>query len=259
ALSNSSNVATVRLFNELGSESVIRTARAMGVKSPLPEGDPSLALGTSSLTLLELTSAYAGLAANAFPVTPYAFEPEEHTFSQWLWDVTTGDRASLSSSVHADMEQMLRRTVNRGTGRAARLPIANYGKTGTTQGSRDALFVGYAGEGKERLVVGVWVGKDDNSPLGDMTGGGVPARIWKELMGGALSLKPTPRATASPDPEGPIQPLDIEEGAVIPLDEGGSQVRFEDDGVTLTTEVEGVPIELRLDNNGLRLEGEPER
>ncbi|MEO0591120.1 MAG: transglycosylase domain-containing protein, partial [Pseudomonadota bacterium] len=235
ALASSSNVASVRLFNELGSERVIRTARSMGVTSPLPEGDPSLALGTSSMTLLELTSAYAGLAANDFPVTPYAFEPEEPSW--WDWFTTKED--SVSGSAHDDMEQMLRKAINRGTGRAATLPIANYGKTGTTQDSRDALFVGYAGEGDDTLVVGVWVGNDDNSSLGNVTGGGLPARIWKDFMRGALSLKPAPKPTASPNPKGPVQPLDIEDGAVIPLDDKGSELRFDEDGITITTEAEG--------------------
>lgn len=252
AIATSSNVAAVRLFNELGSKRVIETARAMGVSSPLPEGDPSLALGTSTMTLLELTSAYAGLAANEFPVEPYAFEPEELTFSEWLWDIFIGEEDSVSSGVHEEMELILRQAINRGTGRAATLPIANYGKTGTTQDSRDALFVGYAGEGEGQLVVGVWIGNDDNSSLGKMTGGTVPARIWKDFMKGALSIKsaPGPKPTNSPDPEGPIQPFDVEDGAVIPLDDKGSEIRFDADGITIDAEIDGVPFELRLDENG---------
>ncbi|MEO1730443.1 MAG: transglycosylase domain-containing protein [Pseudomonadota bacterium] len=257
ALASSSNVAAVRLFNELGSERVIQTARSLGVTSPLPEGDPSLALGTSTTTLLELTSAYAGLAANDFPVEPYAFEPEEQGF--WEWFTTKED--SVSASVHDEMEQMLRKAINRGTGKAATLPIANYGKTGTTQDSRDALFVGYAGDGEDRLVVGVWVGNDDNSSLGKVTGGGLPARIWKDFMRGALSLKPAPKATASPDPEGPIEPFDIDigEGGVIELDDKGTQLRFEEGAITIVTEAEGIPLELRLDEDGLTIEEDDDR
>ena len=125
--------------------------------------------------------------------------------------------------------------------------------------SRDALFVGYAGEGDEALVVGVWIGNDDNSSLGKVNGGGAPARIWKDFMRAALSLKPAPRATVSPDPEGPVQPLDVEDGAVIPLDDKGSQIRFDEDGITLSTEAEGFPLEFRLDEEGLRLNGEKDR
>ncbi|WP_298465162.1 transglycosylase domain-containing protein [uncultured Erythrobacter sp.] len=246
ALSTSSNVAAVRLFNEVGSENVIRMARSLGVTSPLPKGDPSLALGTSSMTLLELTAAYAGVAANEFPVRPHAFEQDDEGW--WAWLTTQED--SVSDRAHDDLEQMLRTAINRGTGRAATLPIANYGKTGTTQNYRDALFVGYAGD----LVVGIWVGNDDNSPLDKVTGGGLPARIWKQFMRGALSLKPAPRPSASPDPQGPVQPLDVEEGAEIPLDENGSRIRFEQDGVAIETEIEGMPIEFRLSEDGIAVE-----
>ena len=156
---------------------------------------------------------------------------------------------SFSGGVHDDMQQMLRTAINSGTGEAAELPIANYGKTGTTQNYRDALFVGYAGD----LVVGVWVGNDDNSSLGGVTGGGLPARIWKDFMRGALDL-PAPRPKASPDPEGPIEPfdIDIEEGEEIPLGDDGAVLRFEEDGLVLTQD--GVPMELRLTEDGFELE-----
>jgi len=248
AFASSSNVAAVRLFNELGSERVIRTARSLGVTSDLPQGDPSLALGTSTMTLLELTSAYAGVAANEYPVRPYAFAQEEESWWDWL----TTPVGSASDRTHDNIEQMLRAAINRGTGEAAELPIPNFGKTGTTQNYRDALFVGYAGD----LVVGVWVGNDDNSPLDRVTGGGLPARIWKDFMRSALSL-PVPQPSAAPDPTGPIQPLDIEEGEEIPLGEDGTSLRFEEEGITLSQE--GVPVELRLDDNGFRIEPvEPE-
>ncbi len=250
ALAQSSNVAAVRLMGEVGSEKVIRTARALGVESPLPEGDPSLALGTSTMTLLELTSAYAGVASNAFPVRARPFPREEPGWWEWL----TAREDSLSGRTHRDIEQMLRAAINRGTGRAATLPIPNYGKTGTTQDNRDALFVGYAGD----LVVGVWVGNDDNSPLGRVTGGGLPARIWKDFMSGALAL-PAPKPSAAPDPQGPVQPLDVEDADSIPLDENGSRLRFEEDRVVVETEIEGVPLELRLDERGLAIEPRGER
>ncbi len=249
ALATSSNVAAVRLLNEVGSERVIRMARALGVQSKLAEGDPSLALGTSSMTLLELTAAYGGVANNEFPVRPRAFADEEQSWFEWL----TTSRDSFGSRVHEDIEEMLRASINRGTGRAAMLPIANYGKTGTSQDSRDAVFVGYAGD----LVVGVWVGNDDNSPMTGITGGSTPARIWKDFMRGALSLKPAPRPTAAPDPEGPIVPFDLEDGATIPIDERGGEIRLDAEGVTLSIEVDGQSIEARVGEEGLVLEPVP--
>ncbi|WP_252260387.1 transglycosylase domain-containing protein [Erythrobacter aurantius] len=248
AFATSSNVAAVRLFNEVGSENVIRMARSLGVTSDMTKGDPSLALGTSTMTLLELTAAYAGVAANRFPVKPRAFPQEEQSW--WEWLTTPVD--SASARTHENIERMLRAAINRGTGEAAELPIANFGKTGTTQNYRDALFVGYAGD----LVVGVWVGNDDASPLNRVSGGGVPARIWKDFMRGALSL-PAPRPSASPDPEGPVQPLDVDigEGEEIPLGEDGARLRIESDGIVLSQD--GVPVEVRLGEEGLRVEPIP--
>ena len=149
AFALSSNVAAVRLFGQVGDEAVIAMARDLGVTAPLPTGDPSLALGTSSMTLLELAAAYAAVAAKSYPVIPRAFKAEE---TGWFESLFLGpDR--FASDEHADIEQMLRAAVNRGTGRAARLSQANFGKTGTSQDSRDALFVGYAGGLDRKSVV----------------------------------------------------------------------------------------------------------
>lgn len=239
----SSNVAAVRLMQAVGSEKVIAAARDLGVKSPLIEGDPSVALGTSTMTLLELTSAYAGIAGNEFPVraTPLA------QGKQSWWDWLTTRQRSLPREVHRDLEGMLRAAINRGTGRAAMLPVANFGKTGTTQDYRDALFVGYAGD----LVVGVWVGNDDNSPMKGITGGSTPARIWKDFMRGALALAPAPRPTASPDPAGPVQQLDIPEGASVPSGDAATQITIDGQGVTINGQVQGIGLDVRLDQNGV--------
>ena len=249
AFSQSSNVAAVRLLQAVGSDKVIRTARSLGITAPMAEGDPSLALGTSAMTLMELTAAYAGIAANEFPVEPHAFAREDQSWWEWL----TTRRDSLSRGDHEAMETMLRAAINRGTGRNAVLPIANYGKTGTTQDYRDALFVGYAGD----LVVGVWVGNDDNTPMKGVTGGSTPARIWRDFMRGALKLEaaPKPAPSTSPDPEGPVQPLDLEEGATIPVGENGAVLRVEGNGLTLSQD--GVPVEVRLTEDGLVVQPAP--
>ena len=231
----SSNVAAVRLLQQVGSDKVIGTARDLGVTTPLAEGDPSLALGTSSMTLLELTAAYAAIAANSYPVEPRAFAAEE---AGWFARLFSGpDR--LRTRVHRDMEQMLRAAVNRGTGRAARLPQANYGKTGTSQDSRDALFVGYAGG----LVVGVWIGNDDNSPLAGITGGGLPARIWRDFMTQASGQRrPAPPAA---NPKGPVQPLDMPDVGAIPIGDASS-VGVDNGDAVISTEIGGTRIDLRV-------------
>jgi penicillin-binding protein 1A len=245
----SSNVAAVRLLQKVGDDAVIAEARKLGVTSPLPHGDPSLALGTSTLSLIELTSAYAGIAGNRFPVEPHAFPAAEEGWLGWLF----GQHHSLSAREHDEIEQLLHRTVTQGTGRSADLPVPTFGKTGTTQDNRDALFVGYAGD----LVVGVWVGNDDNSPLPGAHGGGLPAQIWHDFMAQALRLAPAPKPaspTPSPNPSGPVQPQDVPNLNDIPLGDGQTSLQIHGDGATLTGNINGVPINVRLDGNGLSVQ-----
>lgn len=238
AFATSSNVAAVRLFREVGDDKVIRMARDLGVRSPLAKGDPSLALGTSSMTLLELTAAYAAVAGNNYPVVPHAFKAKENG---WFENLFFGPD-HFSTRVHDDIEEMLRAAVNRGTGRAARLPQANFGKTGTSQDNRDALFVGYA----NGLVVGVWVGNDDNSPLQGVSGGTIPARVWRDFMLQA-SGRPAERKAAPPpvDPEGPVQPLDIPDVGNIPVGDRTS-VGVQDGNAVISTEIGGTRVDLKL-------------
>jgi penicillin-binding protein 1A len=250
AFARSSNVAAVRLFQQVGSEAVLDAARDLGIRSPLAEGDPSLALGTSTLTLMELTAAYAGVAANQFPVVPHAFRQEEPGWFARLWD----GKSSLSGRDHQDMELMLRSAINRGTGRAAMLRGPNFGKTGTTQDYRDALFVGYAGD----LVVGVWIGNDDNAPLSGIGGGDLPARIWRDFMSQALGERAAP-ARPRPNPSGPVEPLDVPELDDIPLGEDGSRVSIDREGLTVSTDVGGIPVDLRVDERGIGVEPGEER
>jgi|TARA_R100000049_G_C1954208_1_gene105453 penicillin-binding protein 1A len=226
AFARSSNVATVRLFNEVGSDRVIGLARDLGINSPIARGDPSVALGTAGMSLIELTAAYAGIAGNSYPVRPTAFVREP----VGLWDRMFNAPRSMSASNHREIEQLLRTAINSGTGRAAQLPGPNFGKTGTTQNNRDALFVGYAGD----LVVGVWIGNDDNTPLKGISGGGLPARIWKAFMRraqGSGDAIPARRHR----PNAPVQPLDVSDAVDIPAS-------IEEDGVEITTDESGITI-----------------
>jgi penicillin-binding protein 1A len=251
AFARSSNVASVRLFQILGSAAVIGAARDLGIKSSLAQDDPSLALGTSGVTLLELTSAYAAVAANNRPVVPHAFKQEERGWLDWLFE----PRRSLGADNQEMLADMLRAAVQNGTGRAAALSVPAFGKTGTSQDNRDALFVGYAGD----LVVGVWIGNDDNTPLRGINGGGLPARIWREFMGAAVQgarpaarPKPAPRPEPVPDPEGPVEPIDLPEIPEIPVNIGGTEVRVNgDQGVTLSTELDGVPLDVTFGRDGV--------
>lgn len=245
AFSRSSNVASVRLYRQVGGEAVVRAAQDLGIKSKLTM-DPSLALGSSGVTLLELTSAYAGVAANSWPVETRAFKAEEEGWFEWMFS----GQHNLPTHIHNMLLDLLSATVKDGTGRAARLAVPAYGKTGTSQDNRDALFIGFAGD----LVVGVWIGNDDNTPLKGVNGGGLPARIWRDFMAqavkGAAPYRPAPKPVVKPDPEGPIEPLDLPD---IPVDVGNTDVRINDsqDGVTVTTDVSGVPLDITVDKNGI--------
>ena len=249
AFARSSNVAAVRLFQILGSADVIGAARDLGIKSKLEKDDPSLALGTSGVTLLELTAAYAAVAADNRPVVPHAFKQAERGWLDWLFK----PQRSLGGDNQEMMQDMLRAVVQNGTGRAAGLAIPAYGKTGTSQDSRDALFVGYAGD----LVVGVWIGNDDNTPLKGMNGGGLPARIWREFMGEAVkgarpAARSKPKPVPLPDPEGPIEPIDLPEIPEIPIGIEGTDVRINaEKGVILSTELGGVPLDVTIGRDGV--------
>jgi penicillin-binding protein 1A len=246
AFAKSSNVATVRLYDQLGYGAVSRAAKDLGVESPLNR-DPSMALGSSGLTLMELTAAYAGVAGNEWPVQPRAFVAEEQGWYDWLF---SGAR-SFDGRTHSALMQLLAATVNQGTGRAAKLAIPAYGKTGTSQDSRDALFIGFAGD----LVVGVWVGNDDNTPLKGITGGGLPARIWRDFMSQAVkgaAARPKPKPLPAPDPEAPIEPFDLPEIPELPEGIEKPDVRVDpNNGVTISGEIEGVPLDVTIDRNGV--------
>ena len=188
AFAASSNIAAVRLTQQVGVAAVRAQARMLGITPPLSDYQ-GLALGTSGVPLIELTSAYAAVAAGSYPVKPVGIANPR----------PPGVVASLRGAVSAlrpwperkPMLQLLKSAVARGTGKDATLPIPTYGKTGTTQNHRDALFIGFAGD----LVVGVWVGNDDNSPMnGSVVGGTVPARLWKKFMTAALTREGLLRA-----------------------------------------------------------------
>ncbi len=180
AFARSSNVAAARLTQKVGVRAVIKAARDLGISTDLPN-EATIALGTASSSLLELTAAYAAMAANGYPVRPHGLN--EPTEKSWL--DALGDRSrSLGGRIREDMRDLLRASITSGTGRQAALSVDAYGKTGTSQDNRDALFMGFA----EDLVVGVWVGNDDNSPNPGLSGGGIPARIWRDFMQSALGL-----------------------------------------------------------------------
>jgi penicillin-binding protein 1A len=177
AVTFSSNSVAVQTSERVGRDNVIRAARDLGVTSPLTPA-PSLPLGVNNMTLLELTQAYAAVASGRYPIRAHGLPEERGWFA--------GRDAGLNRDRAFPMlRDVLYSVVQRGTGRAANLSVPTFGKTGTTSDYRDALFVGFAGD----LVVGVWIGNDDNSPLPGTAGGGLPARIWRGFMSEALGTR----------------------------------------------------------------------
>jgi penicillin-binding protein 1A len=181
AFARSSNAATVRLSEKVGRDNVIRAARDLGISTPLPN-KPSLALGAAGVSLLELTSAYAAVAGGRYPVVARGLAEGQQR--EGIAGFFRGGGLLESSRDRAPMLDLLYAAANSGTGRRAALAVPTFGKTGTSQDNRDALFIGFAGD----LVVGVWVGRDDNKSLGKISGGTVPAQIWHNFMVSALAV-----------------------------------------------------------------------
>ncbi len=191
ALARSLNGATVRLQEETGRSAVRLAARRMGITSSLSQG-PALALGVDAVTPLELAGAYAPFVNGGYRVEPHAVTSIKTGDGEtvYLRDANFLGPAATPRSIAA-LNGMLRAVVGQGTGRAAALSSYEaYGKTGTTQENRDAWFVGHAGG----YVCAVWIGRDDNRSMGDITGGAAPAIIWREVMERVLDARPPRRA-----------------------------------------------------------------
>ncbi|MBV8167087.1 MAG: hypothetical protein JO021_09865, partial [Alphaproteobacteria bacterium] len=192
ALAHSLNSATVRLIQQVGMRRVTAMAHRLGITTPIPD-NLSIALGTAEVSLLELTGAYATIAAGGVGVWPHGIAEVRDREGHVLWRRAGGGPGRvLSAEVASGADLMLGEVVRRGTGKAAQLAIRAAGKTGTTQDYRDAWFVGYAGG----LTAGVWFGNDDNATMDKVTGGDLPAKLWHAIMqtatGGAQSASAAP-------------------------------------------------------------------
>jgi penicillin-binding protein 1A len=179
ALAHSVNTITVNLAQEVGVKKVVDAAKRVGIVSPL-EPNASLALGTSEVTPLELTAAYAAFANGGLRADPYFITEVDAAGGRVLYRrAALKPQRVIDAAVDRDLLAMLWNVVVAGTGTTASLgPREAGGKTGTTQNSQDAWFVGFTTD----YVTAVWVGNDDNSPTRGVTGGTLPAQIWKAAM-----------------------------------------------------------------------------
>lgn len=209
ALKESINTVAARLANEVGTANVAATAHRLGITSPI-QLDPSMALGAVEVSPLEMAQAYAPFSNGGMFAKGYGIERIRTTSGRVLYDHGVGDpgrRSVIGQPALSYMVQMMRGVIASGTG--TRAAVAGYdlaGKTGTTSDYRDAWFIGYTGG----FVTAVWVGKDDNTPMRKVTGGGPPAAIWHNYMAAAL-----PRLKVQPIPGGDVAPPPPEEGDAI--------------------------------------------
>ena len=202
ALAHSVNTIAVQLAEQVGRDKVVATAARMGLAGLKPYA--SLALGAQEVSLYDLSAAYIPFANWGFAARPYGIDSIFSKDGHLLYEHSAPPRARILSQRVLRMENlMLKSVVEKGTGRAARIPGHDIaGKTGTTDDYRDAWFIGYSPD----LVTGVWVGNDDNSKMARVTGGSIPAQIWQSYMQAALaSLPAAARAArlpvASPPPD----------------------------------------------------------
>src|SRR5262245_28930569 len=196
AFAHSINSVGGQVAAAVGIQAVVGTPRKLGVQSQLP-AVPSLALGAGEVTLLEMTRAFAAIAADAESVEPYAIRAvrngERVLFTRQKPQLQPASNPAARAGIH----DLLASVVREGTGRAARINGTVEGKTGTSQSYKDAWFIGFTND----IVVGVWVGNDDNRPTRGVTGGDLPARIWNEFVTQSAAVRakivrPRPRMTA---------------------------------------------------------------
>jgi penicillin-binding protein 1A len=214
ALAHSVNTAAIHLLERTGVDPVRTIARRLGITSPMSR-DLSLALGTSEVTLLELAGAYTAFANGGRAVWPYAVTSIQDTAGRVLYQRRgSGGATPVIDPVKlAELNRMLLSVVEYGTGKSAKLDRMAAGKTGTSQEYRDAWFMGFTAD----YVAGVWLGNDDNQPMKRVTGGGLPARIWRDFMMDAhAGLPPRPLPGLDLAPPRPSAPMLVAEDTPPP-------------------------------------------
>jgi penicillin-binding protein 1A len=210
ALTRSINTIAVKLTtvvgndnNKAGRAKIIQLAKAMGLRTPLPDST-SLPIGAAEVTILDHTGAFAAFPNSGMAVTPHAILEVRTGDGNVIWRFDRDGpkpRRVLSEQVAKDMVFMMNKAVEEGTGKRAILDgVKVGGKTGTTNAYRDAWFVGYTGN----YVGGVWMGNDNYEPTKRMTGGTLPAMTWGQIMTFAhqgIELKPLVGAAPTPPPQ----------------------------------------------------------
>jgi penicillin-binding protein 1A len=213
ALRQSINTVAARLATEVGTSNVAATAHRLGIQSPI-QLDPSMALGAVEVSPLEMAQAYTPFANGGVFARGYGIERIRTASGRVLYDHNVGNdqrRTVIGQPALSYMIRMMRGVITEGTG--TRANVRGYdlaGKSGTTSDYRDAWFIGYTGG----FVTAVWVGRDDNTPMRRVTGGGVPAGIWHDYMSQALPRLKTEAIPGGDEQPAPDQPTDMI-GAIV--------------------------------------------
>ena len=201
AMAKSINTVAVKVAERAGLGNVINVARRLGITANF-KPTPSLALGVEEVTLLELTAAYGPFANGGAGVWAYGIDEISDSAGNLLYRRGgSGPGRVVRPADVAAMNEMLSEVVSTGTGRGAAIGRPQAGKTGTSQNFRDAWFIGYTGD----LVAGIWMGNDNGARMKKVTGGGAPARLWRDFMKAAhagLPPRPLPGGTAAPSDDG---------------------------------------------------------
>ena len=205
ALAHSINTVAARLADEVGRPNVAATARRVGIMSPV-NTDPAMALGTTLVTPFEMAQAYDAFANGGYRVSAYGLERIRLATGQVLYAHPAPTVTPvITNPALSDLNRMLRTVITSGTGVHAGFPGYDLaGKTGTTSDYRDAWFCGFTGG----LTTVVWMGRDDNSPMGRIVGGSAPVDLWRTYMSAATRRLPTVAIPAGPTPAGPPAPAD---------------------------------------------------
>lgn len=205
SLAHSVNTVSARLIHQLGPQKVKLMARRLGISTTLPD-DLTLALGSGAVTLLELTAAYDALLNQGYKVIPHGFSKIiDQKSGRTLYETPLDSEQVLSSESVASMRSMLQDVLHYGSGKSANIGNGAAGKSGTSQKHRDAWFVGTLPG--LNLTIGIWVGNDDESPMKKVTGGSVPAKVWRTFAEGAQKSSFRPSPSILPSTQDPIAAL----------------------------------------------------
>lgn len=179
AFANSLNSVSIQLAQKINRQEIADTAIKLGVTSPINKNDLTIALGTTEVSLYELTTAFASIANDAKPVIPYAISTIKDDKGRELYKrESSGFSPVLSEETQKYAREILRAVIADGTGRKANVSSDVLGKTGTSQNFRDAWFIGF----DDNYVIGVWIGSDDNSSTQKITGGSLPAELFAKIL-----------------------------------------------------------------------------